>query len=85
MIVMQTPLYISSLGGHRLPVIFSYRRRSPRLTRWVLMDVSHSLNAMGTEVCYDGWVAENTWSTRRTKRNDENESRPAIWFDLDLS
>jgi hypothetical protein len=31
------------------------------------MDVSHSLNAMGTEVCYDGWVAENTWSTWRMK------------------
>jgi len=31
------------------------------------MDVSHSLDAMGTEVCYDGGVAENTWSTWRTK------------------
>jgi hypothetical protein len=25
------------------------------------MDVSHFLHAMGTEVCYDVWVAENTW------------------------
>jgi len=35
--------------------------------QWILMDVSHSLNAMGTEVCYDGWVAENTWKMKESQ------------------